>query len=107
MGLREMKLQENGESYIMLSYMHCILKSRRLSWAGHVAPMEQSRNVYRVLMWKSERKRPLERPKGRWDDNIKVDLSEVGYDPGNWIDLSEYRGQWRVCARVIMNLRVR
>ena len=58
------------------------LKSRRLRWVGHVARMEQSRNVYRVLVRKPEGKRPLERPRHRWEDNIKMDLREVGYDPG-------------------------
>ena len=61
--------------------MHCILrltirslKSRRLSWAGHVARMEQSRNEYRVLVGKTEGKRPFGRPRRRWEDNIKMDL---------------------------------
>ena len=75
-----------NESYIMLSYMHCIirhntirsLKSRRLRWAGHVARMKLSRNAFRVLVGKPEGKRPLGRPRRRWEDNIKMDLREVG-----------------------------
>ena len=53
-------------------------KSSRLRWAGHVARMEQSRNAYRVLVGKPESKRPLGRPSRRWEDNIKMDLREVG-----------------------------
>ena len=72
------------------------LESRRLRWAGHVARMEQSRNVYRVLVGKPEGKRPLGRPRCRWEDNIEMDLREVGCDPREWIDLAEDRDQWRV-----------
>ena len=55
-------------------------KLRRLRWAGYVAHMQQSRNAYRVLMEKREGKRPLGRPRCRWEDNIKMDLREVGCD---------------------------
>ena len=104
LGARETKLQENGENYITLSYMHSILlqhrlirnlKSRRLRWAGHVARMEQSRNAYRVLVGKPEGETPSGRPRRRSEDNIKMDLREVGCDPGEWIDLAEDRDQWR------------
>ena len=88
------EISENGESYIMLSYTHCIkspniirnLKSRRLRWTGYVARMEQFRNAYRVLVGKPVRKRPLGIPKRRWEDNVKMDLREVGCDPGDCID---------------------
>jgi hypothetical protein len=53
-------------------------KSRRLRWAGHVVCMGEGIGVYRVLVGKPERKRPLERPRRRWEDNIKMDLQEVG-----------------------------
>ena len=82
------------------------LKSRLLRWAGHVARMEQSINAYRVLAGKPEGKRPLGRPRRRWEDNIKMDLREVGCDPGEWIDIAEDRDQWRAYVRTIMNLRV-
>ena len=82
------------------------LKSRRLRWAGHIARMEQSRNAYRVLVGKPEGKRPLGIPRRRWEDNIKIDLREVGYDPGEWIDLAEDRDQWRAYVKSVMNLRV-
>ena len=70
------------------------LKSRGLRLAGHVAHMEQSRNAYRVLVGKPEGKRPLGRTRRRWEDNIKMDLREVGCDPGEWIDFAEDRDQW-------------
>ena len=67
------------------------LKSRRLTWAGLIARMDQSRNAYRVLLGKPEGKRPLGRPRRRWEDNIKMDLREVGCGPGEWTDLAEDR----------------
>ena len=81
-------------------------KSRRLRWAGHIARMEQSRNAYRVLVGKPEGKRPLGRPRCRWEDNIKMDLREVGCDPGEWWDLTEDRDQWWAYVRAVMNLQV-
>ncbi|KAJ4431422.1 hypothetical protein ANN_20019 [Periplaneta americana] len=82
------------------------IKSRRLRWAGHVAGMGESRNAYRVLVGRPEGKRPLGRPRRRWEDNIKMDLREVGYDDRDWIDLAQDRDQWRAYVRAAMNLRV-
>ena len=68
--------------------------------------MDQSRNAYRVLVGKPEGKRPLGRPRRRWEDNIRKDLREVSCDPGEWIDLAEDRDQLRAYVRAVMNLRV-
>ena len=86
---------DNAELHALYSSSKIIrsLKSRRLRWAGHVAHMEQSRNAYRVLMGKPEEKKPLGRPRRRWEDNTKMDLREVGCEPGEWIDLAEDRDQ--------------
>ncbi|KAJ4431420.1 hypothetical protein ANN_20017, partial [Periplaneta americana] len=81
------------------------IKSRRLRWAGHVARMGESRNAYRVLVGRPEGKRPLGRPRRRWEDNIKMDLREVGYDDRDWINLAQDRDRWRAYVRVAMNLR--
>jgi hypothetical protein len=59
-----------------------VVKSRRMKWAGHVARMGEDRGVHRVLVGKPERKRPLGRPRRKWEDNIKMDLQEVG--GGSW-----------------------
>ncbi|KAJ4448597.1 hypothetical protein ANN_10616 [Periplaneta americana] len=82
------------------------LKSRRLRWAGHVARIGESRNAYRELVGRAEGKRPLGRPRRRWEDNIKMDLREVGYDGRDWINLAQDRDQWRAYVRAAMNLRV-
>ena len=65
-----------------------------------------SRNAYRVLVGKPEGKRHLGRPRRRWEDNIKMDLREVGCDTEDWIDLAENRDQWRAYARAVIDLRV-
>ncbi|KAJ4437465.1 hypothetical protein ANN_17609 [Periplaneta americana] len=81
------------------------IKSRRLRWAGHVARMGESRNAYRVLVGRPEGKRPSGRPRRRWEDNIKLDLRELGYDDRDWINLAQDRDRWRAYVRAAMNLR--
>jgi hypothetical protein len=73
-----------------------VTKSRRMRWVGHVARMGEGRGVYRVLVERQERKRPLIRPRHRWEDNVKMDLMEIGIDRANWIRLAQVRVQWRV-----------
>ena len=68
--------------------------------------MEERRGVYRVLVGKPEGKRPLERPKCRWEDNNKMDLQEVGCGGMDWIELAQDRDRWRALVSVVMNLRV-
>ncbi|KAJ4427033.1 hypothetical protein ANN_26832 [Periplaneta americana] len=77
----------------------------RLRWAGHVARMGESRNAYRVLVGRPEGKRPLGMPRRRWEDNIKMDLRELGYDDRDWINLAQDRDRWRAYVRAAMNLR--
>jgi hypothetical protein len=64
--------------------------------AGHVTRMVEGRGVYRVLVGRPEGKRPLRRPRRRWDDNIKLDLRELGTDGANWIRLAQDGVQWRL-----------
>ena len=83
-----------------------MIKSRRMRWAGHVARMGESRGVYRVLVGKPEGKRPLGRPKRRWEDNIKMDLQQVGCGGVDWIQLAQDRKRWRGLVNAVMSLRV-
>jgi hypothetical protein len=83
-----------------------MIKSRWMKWAGHVALMGEGRGVYRVFVGRPEGKRPLGRPSRRWEDNIKMDLREMGIDGANWIQLAQDRVQWRVCVNTVMKLRV-
>jgi hypothetical protein len=66
-----------------------VIKSRRMRWAGHVARMGEGRGAYRVLVGRPEGKRPLGIPRRRWEDNIKLDLREIGIDGTNWIQLAQ------------------
>ena len=82
-----------------------MIKSGRMRWAGHIARMGERRCVYRVLEGKPEGKRPLGRPRRRWD-NIKMGLQEVGWRSMNWVDLAQDRDRWRALLNAVMNLRV-
>ena len=71
-----------------------------------MAHMGEGRGVHRVLVGKPEGKRPLGRPGHRWEDNIKMDLQEVGGSCGDWMELAEYRERWRALVGTVRNLRV-
>jgi len=68
--------------------------------------MGERRDVYRILVGKPEGKRPLGRYRVRWEDNIKIDLQEVGFALMDWIDLAQYRDRWRALVSAVMNIRV-
>jgi hypothetical protein len=68
-----------------------VMKSRILRWAGHVARKGERRGAYRALVGKPEGRRPLGRPRRRWEDNIKIDLREVGWGGMDWINLAQDR----------------
>jgi hypothetical protein len=68
--------------------------------------MGDKRNAYRILVGKPEGKRPLGRPRRKWEDNIRMDLREIGWGGMDWIDLVQDRDQWRTLVNTVMNLRV-
>ena len=77
-----------------------------MRWAGHVARMRERSGAYRVLVGKPEGKRPLGRPRRRWEVNIKMDLQEVGCGGMDWIELVLDKERWRALVTAVMNLRV-
>jgi hypothetical protein len=77
-----------------------------MRWAGHVARTGEGRYVYRVLVEKLEGKRPLERPRRRWENGIKMDLREIGWGGVEWIHLAQDRDRWWPLVNAVMNLRV-
>jgi hypothetical protein len=83
-----------------------VVKSRRMRWSGHVVHMGEGRVVHRVLVGKPEGKRPLGRPRRRWEDNIKMYLQEVGGSCRDWMELTHDRDRWRALVSTVMNLRV-
>jgi hypothetical protein len=68
--------------------------------------MGEWRSVYRILVGRPEVKRPLGTPRRRWEDNIKLDVREIGIDGANWIQLAQDRVQWRAFVNTVRNLRV-
>ena len=102
---RKLHNEELSDLYSLPNIVR-VVKSRRMKWAGHVARMGEGRGVYRVLVRKSEGKRPLGRPRRRWEDNIKTELQEVGRGFGDWMELAQ-DGEWcRTLVSTVMNFRV-
>jgi hypothetical protein len=88
--------QHNDELHSLYSSPNIVrvIQSWRMRWAGHVACTGEGRGVYGVLVGRPECKRPLERPRHRWEDNIKMNLTKIGIDGRNWIQLAQDRFQW-------------
>ena len=102
---RKLHNDELSDLYSLLNMVR-VVKPRRMRWVGHVASMGEGRGVHTVLVGKPEGRRPLERPKRRWKDNIKMDLQEVGGVCGDWMELAQDRDRWRALVSTVRNLRV-
>jgi len=102
---RKLHIEELNDLYSSPNIIR-LIKSRRIRWAGHVAPMGERRGVYRVLVEKPEGKRPFGRPRCRWEDNIKMDLQEARCGGMEWIKLAQDRDRWRSLVSAVMNFRV-
>ena len=83
-----------------------VIKSRRMRWVGNVARMGEGRGMYRALVGKPEGKRPLGRPRRRWDDNIMMNLQEVECGGVDWINVAQDRDRWWALVNAVMNLWV-
>ena len=83
-----------------------MVKLRRMRWAGHVARIGEDRGVHRVLVGKPEGKRTLGRSRRRWEDNIKMDLQEVGGGRGDWMELAQDRDRWWPLVGTVRDFRV-
>jgi hypothetical protein len=103
---RKLHNEELNDVYSLPNIVR-VVKSRRMRWAGHVARMGEGRGVYRVLVGKPEGKRPLGRPRRRWENNIKTDLQEVGGGRRDWMELAEDRDRRRALVGTVRNFRVR
>jgi hypothetical protein len=105
---RSWRKLHNNELHRLFSSLNIVrvINSRRMRWAGHVERLGERRGVYTVLVGRPEGKRPLGRPRHRWEDNIKLDLREIGINEANWIWLAQDRVQWRAFVNTVMNLQV-
>ena len=83
-----------------------VTKSRILRRAGHVARMEEDRKAFKILTGKPSGKRPLGRLRRRCEDNIRMDIKEIGINTRNWVDLTQDREYWRALVNAALNLRV-
>ena len=83
-----------------------VIESTRLRWTRHVARMEEGRSAFKILTGKPTGKRPLGRPRRRWEDNIRMDLEEIGINAGNWVGSAQDRVYWRALVNAALNLRV-
>jgi hypothetical protein len=104
-GWRKLSNEELRDLYSSPSIIRMI-KSSSMRLAGLVARMGEKRNAYVLFMGKSETKRPLGRPRRKWEDNIKMDLQETERGNVDWIGLGQHKDRWRALVNVIMNLRV-
>ena len=82
-----------------------VIKSRRLRLAGHVSRMEKGRSALKFLTGIPTGKRPLGRPRRRWENNNSMDLDEIGINAGNWVDWAQDRYYWRALVNAELNLR--
>ena len=102
---RKLHNEELSDLYSLPNIVR-VVKSRRMRWAGHIALLGEGRGVHRVLVGKPEGKRPLGRPRRRWEDNIKMDPQEVGGGCEDWMELAQDRESWRALVSTVMNFRV-
>ena len=87
-------------------YVARVINPRRLRWAGHVAKMEEGRSVFKILTGKPTGKRLLGKPRRRLEDNIRMDLKEIGINSRDWVDSTQDRDYWRTLVNAELNLRV-
>ena len=83
-----------------------VIKFRRLRWAGHVARVKKGRGAFKILTGKPTGNIPLGRPRRRWEDNIRMDLREIGINAGIRVDSAQDRNYWRALVNAALNLRV-
>jgi hypothetical protein len=102
---RKLHKKEHNDLYSSPTIVQ-VIKSRRMRWAGHVARTGEGEEC-RDFLGKPEGKRPLGRSRRRWENNIQMDLKEVGCGGMDWIELAQDRDWWRALVNTVMNLRVR
>ena len=103
---RRLHYEELHSLYRSPNIVRMIIKSRRLRWAGHVARMEEGSRAFKILAGKPTGKKSLGSPRRRWEDNIRMDLKEIGINMSNWVDSTQDGDYWRAFVNATLNLRV-
>src|SRR5215469_16088030 len=103
-GSRSKIPSKKSRPYIHISRLR--VKSRRMRWADQVPRMEEERGVHRMLVGKPGGKKPLGRPRRIWEDNIRMDLQEVGGGRGDWMELAQDRDGWRALLSTVNKFQV-
>ena len=83
-----------------------MIQSRRLTWAGHIARMEEGRSAFKLLSGKPTGKIPLGSPRHRWEDTIRMDLKEISINTRNWVASAKDRDYWRAFVNAALKIRV-
>jgi hypothetical protein len=104
-GWRKLHTEELHGLYSSPSIIR-VIRLRKMRWAGHVARTGEVRNACSILVGKPEGRRHLGRPRRRWEDNIKMDIREIGFGDVDWIYLAQERDRWRALVNTVMSLRV-
>jgi hypothetical protein len=104
-GCRKVKNEELHNLYCSPNVV-MIIKSRRFICVGHVSRMEATRNTFKILVREPEGKTPIGRLRHRWEDNIKINLQEVGFEDADWIHLAENKSRWRALVSTVLNIQV-
>jgi hypothetical protein len=104
-GWRKLHNEELHGLYSSPSFIR-VIKARRMRWVGHVACMVEVRRAYNILVRKPEGRRPQGRPRHRWEDNINMDLREIGFGDVDWIHWAQDRDKWQALVNTVMSLRV-
>jgi hypothetical protein len=102
-GWRKLQNEELHGLYSSPSIVR-VIKARRMRWVGHVERMGEVWVVHNILVGRPEGRRPLGRPRSRWEDNIKMDLWEIGFGDVDWIHWAQDRERWRALVNTVMNL---
>ena len=102
----EKALYEKLHSLYLSSNVIRVIKSRKLRCTAHVVRMEEGRRAFQILLGKPTGKRPLGRPRRRWEDNIRMEPKEIGVNTRNWVDSDQDRDYWRALVNAALNLRI-